>query len=197
VTDAPGSGEYLKINLITMPLSRFVLLLLLIATLSVHGAENKVCLKKVFNSYCLGGTLQQQLADAPVNMQPMIKGERSGVVYLQDNEKIYVMAYKGVIYKIVRTHEPDTLMTVKDLQRRLQREYGNYQDMSEYPENTQNQSRQVGYIRRGEGELKYVWQLPGRSWRVELGWTRKLGVTISYFVNELDEMQTEAALQGL
>lgn len=197
MTDAPGSGEYLKINLITMPLSRFVLLLLLIAPLSVYGTEAKVCLKKVFNSYCLGGTLQQQLADVPVNMQPMTKGERSGVVYQKDNEKVYVMAYKGIIYKIVRSDEPDTLVTVKDLQRRLQREYGNYQDQSEYPDSTQNQSRQVGYIRRGEGELKYVWQLPGQSWRVELGWTRKLGVSISYFVNELDEMQREAALQGL
>ena len=180
-----------------MPLSRFVIPLLLFAPLTVHGAEARVCLKKVFNNYCLGGTLQQQLADAPVNMQPATKGERSGVVYQKDNEKVYVMAYKGIIYKIVRTHEPDTLMTTKDLQRRLQREYGSYQDKSEYPDNTRNQSRQVGYIRRGEGELKYVWQLPGQSWRVELGWTRKLGVIISYFVNELDEMQEEAAQQGL
>ncbi len=180
-----------------MPLSRFVLLLFFLAPLAVPGAETKVCLKRVFNNYCLGGTLQQQLAETPVNMQPITKGERSGVVYQKDNERIYVMAYKGIIYKIVRRHEPDTLATVKDLQRRLQREYGNYQDNSDYPDNTQNQSRQVGYIRRGEGELKYVWQLPGQSWRVELGWTRKLGVTTSYFVNELDEMQREAALQGL
>ena len=119
------------------------------------------------------------------------------MIYQKDNEKTYVMAYKGIIYKIVHTFEPETLVTMKRLQRHLQREYGDYQDRSEYPEKTQNQSKQVGYIRRGEGVQRFVWQLPGQPWRVELGWARKLGINISYYVNELDELQEEAALKGL
>jgi hypothetical protein len=107
------------------------------------------------------------------------------------------MAFKGIIYKIVHTFEPETLVNVRRLQRLLQREYGDYQDLSEYPEKTQNLSRQVGFIRRGEGVLRYVWQPPGQPWRVELGWARKLGINIAYFVNELDEMQEAAALKGL
>ena len=176
---------------------RVVILLLLIIPLSGYAAEAQVCLKKVFDSYCLGGSFKQQLEENPTNMQPRTKGERSGVIYSKDNEKIYVMAYKGIIYKIVHTYEPETLVTMKQLQRRLQREYGDYQDRSEYPEKTQNQSKQIGYIRRGEGELRYLWQPPGQSWRVELGWARKLGISLSYFVNELDAMQEEAALKGL
>jgi hypothetical protein len=176
---------------------RVVILLLLIIPLSGYAADAKVCLKKVFDKYCLGGSFKQLLEENPANMQPRTKGERSGVIYNKDNEKIYVMAYKGIIYKVVRTYEPETLVTMKQLQRWLQREYGDYQDKSEYPEQTQNQSKQIGYIRRGEGELRYVWYPPGQPWRVELNWARKLGINIAYFVNELDKMQEEAALKGL
>jgi hypothetical protein len=180
-----------------MLLTRCLVFLLLFVPLRGFNAESQACLKQVFNSYCLGGTLTRQLEETPANMPLQTKGDRTGVIYQNDSEKIYVMAYQGIIYKILHTYEPATLVTLKDLQRRLQRRYGSYQDLSEYPEDTQNQSRQVSYIRRGEGELKYVWQRPGQPWRVELAWARKLGITIAYYVNELDEMQKEAALQGL
>jgi len=180
-----------------MSRARIVILLLCCIPLFGASAETQVCLKKVFDSYCLGGSMQQLLDQNPVNTQPRTKGERTGVVYQKDNEKIYVMAYKGIIYKIVHTYEPETLVTMRQLQRRLQREYGDYQDRSEYPDKTKNQSRQLGYIRRGEGVMRYVWQPPGQTWRVELGWARKLGINVAYFVNELDQMQEEAALKGL
>ncbi|MET0002507.1 MAG: hypothetical protein ABW087_02695 [Candidatus Thiodiazotropha sp.] len=50
----------------------------------------------------------------------------------------------------------------------------------------------VGAVRRGEGELKYRWQLPTSPWRVELTWTRKLGISLAYLVNALDRQQREA-----
>ena len=78
-----------------------------------------------------------------------------------------------------------------------QRKYGNYKDQSEYSANIRSKSSQVSAIRRSEGEVKNVWQLPGQPWRVELGWTRKLGVSIAYYVNELDQQQKETAWQGL
>lgn len=180
-----------------MSFVRVVVLLLCCMPFLGAGAEPQVCVKKVFENYCLGGSLKQLLEQKPPSMQPRTKGERSGVVYQKDNEKIYVMAYQGNIYKIVHTYEPETLVTLKQLQRRLQQEYGDYQDRSDYPEQTQNQSRRLGYIRRGEGELRYVWQPPQQSWRVELGWARKLGINISFYVNELDALQEEAALKGL
>ncbi|MCW8799472.1 MAG: hypothetical protein OQK71_00950, partial [Desulfobacter sp.] len=111
-------------------------------------------------------------------------------------DKIYVMAYKGVIYKVLHTYEPKTFSALKELRRRLQHTYGNFDDRSEYPENTKNKSRQISSIRRGEGELRNIWQLPGEPWRIELGWTRVLGIYVAYFVNQLDAEQKEAALQG-
>ena len=175
------------------------LLFFLLCYLSLALAEQtpQVCVKQVFNNYCLGGTLSDQLKQTPVDMQPMTKGERSGVIFEKEREKIYVMAYRGVIYKILHTYEPDTWLTLKDLSKDLERKYGKYRDDSEYPEATDNLSKQMSYIRRGEGELRYIWQVSGEPWRVELGWDRKLGITVAYFVNKLDDLQKEAALKGL
>ncbi|MEN8180343.1 MAG: hypothetical protein ABFS39_17225 [Pseudomonadota bacterium] len=160
-----------------------------------HAADQ--CVKLVFKDYCLGGGFSRQLEKTPSGMRPRINGERQGVIYEKDDEKIYVMSYKGIIYKVLHTFEPVTPAIMKDLRRRLQQKYGNYKDQSQYPDNTKNKARQISYIRRGEGELKNVWQPPGQPWRVELGWARKLGVSIAYYVNELDELQKEASLQGL
>lgn len=157
----------------------------------------EACLKQVFNDYCLGGSMTDQLERTPTKMHPQVNGERKGVIFHEDNEKIYVMAYRGMIYKILHTFEPETPATMRDLRRQLQRKYGKFEDQSEYPDETQNKARQISYIRRGEGELKHVWQRPDEPWRVELGWSRKLGISITYFVNELDEQQKAAAMQGL
>ncbi|MDJ0806723.1 MAG: hypothetical protein QNJ78_07800 [Gammaproteobacteria bacterium] len=155
------------------------------------------CVKLVFEDYCLGGSMSRQLEKTPTDMRPQVYGERKGVIFEMDNEKIYVMSYKGIIYKILHTFEPETQATLKDLRRRLERKYGRFEDRSEYPEETENKARHMSFIRRGEGELKNVWQLPDQQWRVELGWSRKLGVSVAYYMNELDELQKEAALKGL
>ncbi len=180
-----------------MKRSAILIFPLLLLFHNAPGFAAEECVRKVFKKYCLGGSLSQQLEKTPAEMRPQTHGERSGVIFSQDNEKIFVMSYKGIIYKVLHTYEPKTLATMKDLRRRLQRRYGNYQDLSEYPDNTKNKSRQISAIRRGEAELKNVWQLPGQHWRVELAWTRKLGISVAYYVNELDALQKEAARQGL
>lgn len=173
----------------------FISLFLLAFTGAGYAADE--CVKEVFKDYCLGGSMSRQLEKTPSMKRPQVNGEREGVIYEKDSEKIYVMAYKGIIYKVLHTYEPETPATMKDLRRRLQRKYGNYQDLSEYPDDTKNTARQFSHIHRGEGELKNVWQLPGQHWRIELGWNRKLGITVAYCLNELDQLQREAARQGL
>jgi hypothetical protein len=171
--------------------------LILLALIAFPAAAADSCLKQVFDKYCLGGSLRMLLSQEKSGAKPQVKGERAGVVYQEANEKVYVMAYKDVIYKVVHTYEPETQATLKDLRRRLQRNYGTYQDQSHYPDNTRNRARQVSSIRRGEGEEKNVWQPSNQPWRVELGWTRQLGVYVAFYHNELDARQKEAARQGL
>lgn len=180
-----------------MALIKLSFLIGMLVPLLAIGEGMDQCVKRVFGGFCLGGTLSQQLVQKPVAMQPRTKGERSGVIYDRDNEKIYVMAYKGVIYKILHTYEPRTLVTLKDLRSRLQDKYGVYQEHSRYPDNTPSRSRQIRAVRRGEGEIRNIWQLPEEPWRVELTWDRKLGISVVYFLNQLDAQQKEAARQGL
>ena len=155
------------------------------------------CIKPVFKHYCLGGNLSQLLRQRPADSQPVSNGERRGVIYTEGRERVYVMAYQGRIYKVLHTYEPANQMTFKDLQHRLREKYGRSQDQSSFPDRVRHMAGKIGAIRRGEGVLKYVWQLPGEAWRVELSWMRKLGVSVSYLANELDARQREARLEGL
>ncbi len=155
------------------------------------------CLKLVFGDYCLGGSMQQLLQQRPYGMPAQQNGDRTAVIYLEGRERTYVMAYKGRIYKVLRTFEPSSQVKLKDLRERLVSKYGDYRDRSIYPGYARTQASRIGSIRRGEGELQYVWRVPDGSWRVELAWTRKLGISLAYLANELDRQQQEVLDEGL
>jgi len=180
-----------------MTTMRRIILLLLLIPLAGPGQAGDACVRQVFGKYCLGGRFSEQLKATPTSMPPRTKGERSGVVYQSDNERIYVMAYQGVIYKVLHTFEPRTRSTLNKLRRLLQREYGLHRDYSHFPSDTHNKARQLSSVRRGDGEIRYLWQSPGQPWRVELSWNRELGISIAYYLNALDKQQKEAALKGL
>jgi hypothetical protein len=183
---------------ITMPLQRTVLFLMTIFFVSLVAAEPPAaCLKQVFEGYCLGGDFQQLLRQRPGGMPAQSEGDRSAMVYTQGRERLYVMAYQGRIYKILHTYEPTGQTTLKELQQHLEGKYGPFRDESHYPLYARALASQIGAIRRGEGELRYVWQRPDQAWRIELAWTRTLGISLAYLANELDAKQQEATLLGL
>ena len=174
------------------------LLLLLSLTTSLWAAEGGGdCLKKVFGEYCLGGSLQQLRQRQPYGIPAQHTGDRSAIIYPQGRERTYVMAYQGRIYKVLHTFEPASQIKLKDLLERLMSKYGDYRDRSHYPGYARTQASRIGSIRRGEGELHYVWQASDEAWRVELAWTRKLGISLAYLANELDRQQQAVLDEGL
>jgi hypothetical protein len=128
----------------------------------------------------------------PVDMDPIVNGDRTGVIYTKGRERVYVMAYQDRIYKVLKTYDPPNQLTLQRLQRSLSKKYGTHQDVSHLPNYVRNMAGKIGAVRRGEGELRYRWQNPGSPWRVELGWTRKLGISLAYLVNALDQQQQKA-----
>ncbi|MET0067789.1 MAG: hypothetical protein ABW076_15700 [Candidatus Thiodiazotropha sp.] len=155
------------------------------------------CIRVVFDQFCLGGSFSQLLRERPAEYKPVTEGERRGVVYRADRELIYVMAYRDHIYKILHTYEPVNQVTFKELRRHLQEKYGAPVDQGNFPEYVRNMAGKIGAIRRGEGEMRWVWTLPSEPWRIELGWARKPGISIAYLANELDSEQRNARLEGL
>lgn len=169
------------------------LFLLLISPYPLWAAgAGSGCLKQVFGDYCLGGSLQQLLQSRPGGMLAQRSGERRAAVFFQGRERIYVMAYQGRIYKILHTFEPAGQTRLKDLRKRLESKYGAYRDQSHYPVYARTLAGKIGAIRRGEGELKYSWLSADETLRIELQWTRKLGVSLAYLSNELDAKQRAA-----
>ena len=141
--------------------------------------------------------MSQQIERQPVDMQPVVNGDRAGVIYAKGRERIYVMSYQDRIYKILRTYDSHNQVTLQRLQRTLRNKYGDHQDMSIMPGYTRNLAARIGAVRRGEGEILYRWQPPGEAWRVELGWTRRLGIFLVYLANALDRQQREASQSDL
>jgi hypothetical protein len=136
--------------------------------------------------------MAQLLQRHPVEKNPIINGDRVGVIYTEGRERTYVMAYQGYVYKVLRTYDPSNQVSLQRLKRSLNKKYGNHQDISQLPKYVRNTTAKISAVRRGEGEVRFRWQPLGVSWRVELGWTRKLGVSIAYLLNELDQQQREA-----
>jgi hypothetical protein len=180
------------------PRSGFLLILMLAFPLAPAAAEaTGSCLKQVFDDYCLGGSMRQLLQRRPGGIPAQHDGERSAVVYLHGRERTYVMAYQGRIYKILHTFEPANQLKLKELRQRLEAKYGPYRDLSHYPGYARSLATKIGAIRRGDGELRHSWQSQDGSWRIELAWTRKLGISLAYLANELDARQREALDGGL
>ncbi|MCU7842792.1 MAG: hypothetical protein KZQ93_03020 [Candidatus Thiodiazotropha sp. (ex Monitilora ramsayi)] len=150
------------------------------------------CLKRVFGIYCLGGSIQQLRQQYPAGMPSQQQGDRSAIVYRQGRERTYVMAFKGKIYKVLHTYDPASQITLKNLREKLEAKYGPYRDRSHYPAYARTKASKIGAIRRGEGELKHVWPSSDKSWRIELEWTRKLGISLSYISTVQDTEQQEA-----
>lgn len=180
-----------------MPLQRTALFLLFIIPGVLWAESSSGCLKEVFDEYCLGGSMQQLQQRYPAGVPVQRQGERSAMIYYQGRERTFVMAFQGSIYKVLHTYEPASQIQLKELQQRLEAKYGPYRDHSHYPAYARNMASQIGAIRRGEGALKYVWQMPEQAWRIELEWTRKLGITLAYLANELDDEQRKSVNSGL
>ena len=182
-----------------MPLRSLALFTLLLSfqppVLAANSSE--ACLKKVFGEYCLGGSMQQLLRQRPHGMRSQENSERSAVVYPEGRERTYVMAYQGRIYKILHTFDPTNRVKLKELRERLETKYGAYRNHSQYPGYARTLASKIGAIRRGEGELSYIWQSPDENWSIELSWTRELGIALAYLANQLNQAQLEAVERGL
>lgn len=176
------------------PALRVLLGLLMIGLGSASAAED--CLKRVFDQFCLAGDFEALLRQPPEPLFQQREGERRAAVYPQGQARIYVMAFRNRIYKVLRQDRPASPLRYQELSTALEAKYGSPQDRSSYPPYATDRNSQVAAIRRGEGEALRVWQ-GGPGWRVELSWTRDLGIALAYVAEQLDAQRRQAAQQGL
>jgi hypothetical protein len=164
--------------------------------LPLAGYPDQTCLKLVFNRYCLGGDVNQWLHTNP---QPLVRhpqGERLALIYPENRERVYVLAFRGQIYKVLRRYRQATQLKYEDLYALLRDKYGLGEDRSEFPEYALNAASRLGAIRRGEGRATHVWEPQDAPWHIELNWTREMGLTLAYIADALDEQQQRATEQG-
>ncbi len=169
--------------------------LLLLAGLggpAAPAAAQDGCLKQVFNRYCLGGDVTPLMQQQPAVTQN--DGERLALIFYHGPDRVYVLAFRGRIYKVLRQYRTTTQLRFDELYGVLREKYGPGEDRSRFPGYATNPGRKQSAIRRGEGLAKHVWE-PSADWTIELAWTRELGLALAYVAVEL-ERQQQQVLEG-
>ena len=155
------------------------------------------CLKLVFNRYCLGGDINALLVQQPQPQFQQPEGELLAAIYQEGRERIYVMAYRARIYKVLRQYYPATQIHFDDLYNILRSKYGSGEDRSRFPSYARTPSSKLGAIRRGDGQAVHLWEPGDEGFHVELSWTREMGLTIAYYANDLADQVSRLSEQGL
>lgn len=161
-----------------------------------HVAAQESCHKQVFERYCLGGDVNLLLRQGPKPQYKRAEGERLAYIFNEGPERIYVLAFRGRIYKILRRYRGATQLRYEDLYASLRGKYGPGEDRSSFPSYATTASRKLGSIRRGDGRAVHYWKA-AEGWFIELSWTREMGLSLAYVARDLNDEQKTAAEQGL
>lgn len=161
----------------------------------VVAAEDP-CLKLVFGRYCLGGDVNPLLQSTPPPLARETDGNSLALVFPEDVDQIYVLAFGGRIYKVVRSYRVATQLRFDEVYALLREKYGPGEDKSRFPEQATTSGRRLASIRRGEGRALHVWR-PADTWHIELGWTRELGLSLAYIADAIEAERQAQMSRGL
>lgn len=160
------------------------------------GAAEDPCLKLVFGRYCLGGDVNPLLQSTPQPLARETDGNSLALVFPEDVDQIYVLAFGGRIYKVVRSYRVATQLRFDEIYALLREKYGPGEDKSRFPEQATTPGRRLASIRRGEGRALHVWR-PADTWHIELGWTRELGLSLAYIADAIEAERQAQMSRGL
>jgi hypothetical protein len=168
--------------------------LLIGSPLPIPAATDAECLKRVFNRHCLGGDIGAAARRHPPVLHH-VAGERTALVYDDGPEPVYVLGWRGTVYKVVRRYRVASRLRYDELRGLLQGKYGGGRDRSRFAPSADTPGRRRIAIRRGEGRAAHHWR-GGEDWRIELSWTRELGLALAYIADDLDRQQGAALRSG-
>jgi len=161
-----------------------------------RGMAAETCLKLVFNQYCLGGEVNVLVQQRPAFSFQQRQEDRFAVVYPDGRESVYVLSFRGRIYKVLRKFASATILKYDEMLDLLNAKYGRSQDLSRFPAYVRSDASKIGAIRRGDGRAMHRWQPAGQAWSLTLTWTRELGLAVAYVADELAAAQEAAAAEG-
>lgn len=175
-------------------LARRLLLLLGLTLIPPGISAQDPCLKLVFGRYCLGGDVNPLLQMTPKPLAREAEGKSLALVFPEDLDQVYVLAFGGRVYKVVRSYRVATQLRFDELYAVLREKYGPGEDRSRFPEQANTAGRRLASIRRGEGRALHVWH-PADAWHIELAWTREFGLSLAYIATAVEAVR-QAEVNG-
>ena len=123
--------------------------------------SSAVCLKEVFNTYCLGGDANA-LAD-PISIDASGSVEKR--IY---PEATIVTSFKGKVASVTRMYDSMTWLQFSSLRSKLEGIYGEPNDFSYYPSYVDSPESKSTAIAVGEAKASLEW--PQEGWTLSLMW---------------------------
>lgn len=176
------------------PLLASVALSLVLASLGAFATEP--CLKLVFGRYCLGGDVNPLLQTQPPPLARETEDNSLALVFAEDIDQVYVLAFGGRIYKVLRSYRMATQLRYDEMYALLREKYGPGEDRSRFPDYASTAGRRLASIRRGEGRALHLWK-PADNWHIELTWTREMGLSVAYIADAIEAERQAQVARGL
>ncbi|QVL46688.1 MAG: hypothetical protein KFB96_12995 [Thiocapsa sp.] len=181
----------------TMGIRIAAIVTLCIAAFASSGAfANEPCLKMVFGRYCLGGDVGPLLQAVPPPLVHQEEDASLALVFVDGPDRLYVLAFNHKIYKVVLAFGVSTQLRYEETYGALRDIYGPGEDRSRFSPDATTPGRRLVAIRRGEGVAMHVWT-PSPTWRIELSWTREMGLSLAYVATELSAARAAQIDRGL
>lgn len=147
------------------------------------GAAQACEVKLVFNRWCLGASIEEQLGDAKINLDKTEHGVRRVFTTDDAGRTVMVSSFDGRISGVSRLHMPGTSLVYTDLRTALVQLYGPGEDRSRFPAYADNWDTRATTIALGKGRASHTWKQPG--WWVSLSWSSRKSVYLGYNHEEL------------
>jgi len=110
------------------------------------------------------------------------------LIYEEDGHEMYLLAYKGIIYKVLKKMNMNALGQFNRLEQDITASYGPPVDISQVREqDRKNHATYLTAIAQGKSDMVKKWMVPNQIWHVELAWNKALGITLSYKISSLEK----------
>ena len=163
---------------------------LILACLPYQSLYAADCVKQVFNRYCLGGDIQEILAEVAPDRLSELTEETEKPISLVDGGKTIILTSKnGTVMDVTRLEEPGDWINYTAWKVKLVRLYGRGTELSNFPAYAGSRSSRLNAINAGRGYVEFAWEQPGFT--VKLVWDHPDYIKLQYLLTSAPQSGPE------
>lgn len=163
---------------------------LILACLPYQSLLAEDCVKQVFNRYCLGGDIRENLEIvAPDLLADLTKEAEQSLSLVSAGKTIELGIENGITVNVTRLEEPGDWINYTAWKVKLVRLYGRGTELSNFPAYAGSRSSRLNAINAGRGHVEFAWEQPGYT--VKLTWDHPDHIKLQYLLTSAPQSGPE------